>query len=194
MSDLIFNGDSLRGIINDAEDINYNFVEFMYAYMINNMPSSELSSQFPNWDTISETERKEAIRTGLTNAGINFSNVKEALDYCMQHIMATVNARQITYSHSMSGLQANDVQSAIDELASRTKILTQTLGVNMTSVTFTNVPVDKNYIMDFFTSRPMDYEDIEDSLYQSQQKITVTFPENTTGDAVQVYCKLEAIS
>ncbi len=181
MTDLIFNGDSLRGIINDAQDIKYELFDFFYSYF-SNLANSD-STLVPNWSTMTETERKEYVRNvyeaNQNVSGVN--NVKDALDTLFHQLSEALG-------------EVERLEGVVNELSSRSRILTQTLAVGATSVTFTNVPVDKNYIIDFFTSRPMDYEEIDDSLYQSQQKITVIFPENTTGAAVQVYCRLEAIT
>lgn len=126
--------------------------------------------------------------------------VPEAHDY---------NAGQVDYSNTTSGMSATDVQAAIDELdgdldtldgeittinsalsdkEKKHTVLSQTLSVGATTVTFTGIPTSGNYIIEFATSAGINYTEIDTS---TSGQVTLTYPEQES--AVTVYCDIKEV-
>jgi hypothetical protein len=68
-------------------------------------------------------------------------------------------------------------------------VLQQTLAANATTVTFTNIPTSGDYLIDFFTSVPLDYTAIDTS---TSGQVTLTYPAQES--AVTVFCRIEEVS
>lgn len=67
-------------------------------------------------------------------------------------------------------------------------IKSATLAVGATTVTFTEIPTEGNYIVDFFTSNGVNYTAIDTSV---SGQVTLTYEEQEV--AVTVYCQIKGV-
>lgn len=83
---------------------------------------------------------------------------------------------------------ADDIITQILGKEDKATILSQTLAIGSTSVTFTNLPTTGNHLIDFFTSNGINYTEIDNS---TAGQVTLTFDEQEV--AVTVYCKISEV-
>lgn len=67
-------------------------------------------------------------------------------------------------------------------------VLSQTLTIGSTSVTFTNIPTTGNNLVDFFTSNGINYTAIDTT---TAGQVTLTY--EAQEEAVTVYCRIEGV-
>ena len=87
------------------------------------------------------------------------------------------------------GIQNAYTKDEVDDLINETKTFySQNLIAGQTSITFTNLPTQGNYISSFYTSNGISYISINNSI---SGQITVTYPPQSSG--ITVYLKLEEV-
>ena len=72
---------------------------------------------------------------------------------------------------------------------SNVTVLSQTLSAGGTSVTFTGLPTSGDYLVDFFTSNGINYDNIETNSVSGE--VTLSYESQST--SITVYCRIEEV-
>lgn len=93
---------------------------------------------------------------------------------------------------STDNMQSGDMADVVYPLPSPSgggEVLTATLSVGSTSVTFTGIPTSGNNLINFFTSTGINYTAINTA---TSGQVTLTFESQSS--AVTVYCEIRSLS
>ena len=128
--------------------------------------------------------------TGTYTSGQSYQCIYDNGSYSWQPVGGgSVSAANVTYDNTQSGMTADDVQEAVDELNQALTnvtptILTQTLTAGSTSLTFTNAAIGNNSHVRPF-SNPTIIGLIEDAT-QSGTSITLTCKEQSSDVSISL--------
>lgn len=144
---------------------------------------------------------KVLIYIGTTTAsytsGQSYQCIYESGSYSWQLAGGgSVSAANVSYDNTQSGMTADDVQEAVDELnqaiankENKGTLKTATLAIGATSVTFTQMPTSGTNLVKFYNDLGINYAAIDNSV---PGQVTLAFEEQSV--AVNVYCEIKGVS
>ena len=135
--------------------------------------------------------------TGTYTSGQSYQCIYESGSYSWQPVGGgSVSAANVTYDNTQSGMTADDVQEAVDELnqaltnkENKGTIKTATLTAGQTTLTFTQMPTTGNHLVRFYNSAGINYTEIDNSV---SGQVTLTFEEQSNN--VIVNCEIKEVS